>query len=568
MEMNGIMGNKTTHSSTGSTSLISGVMDNSSCEKVSTEAETAYELMFDKLPGLSRWRRSLIFFGLCFGLLLSLMDTSIMATAIYTISLDFDSLASTLWAILGYQLSYLGFAVIFARLSDFIGRRSAVILAFVLFVGFSLGCGWAKNVNLLVLFRTLQGIGGAGLYALALILLIEISTARMVTFTSALIGAIIAVAGVLGPIIGGLFTQYVSWRWIFWLNGPCGLFAGLCFVIGWPNQTLVYDRATRKWYEFDGIGAILLLAASVLVVLGIQQGGNGSYAWSSGYVIGTLVVGSLCWILLILWEYYVFKTRRLRIASIFPFELLIHRPMLAGILSTILIGFILYLTIISLILHFQIVNLKSPSTAGVYILPLLCACGLGSFVAGAVSSKKNYIFQTFFVASSLMMIGVGLFFTLGSQIPIQEGKCFGFEVILGFAIGLTFSSMSLMTSLETEFKLHAVAQGIVAQVRVLGGSIGVAASNAMFNATCAKTLQGILTPEQIQGLQTNTQILGTLDEAVRQAVRVAYSDSFNKSLRVCLVVAAVNLVINLFTWKGKRASVRAGSSKVQGDEEV
>ena len=105
-----------------------------------------------------------------------------------------------------------------------------------------------------------------------------------------------------------------------------------------------------------------------------------------------------------------------------------------------------------------------------------------------------------------------------------------------------------MTSVIASVKYHAVAQGIVAQVRVLGGSIGVAASNAMFKATCANNLQGILTPEQIDGLQTNTQILGTLDMAAQEAVRVAYSDSFNKTLRVCLIIAAVNLVVNLFTW--------------------
>jgi hypothetical protein len=322
----------------------------------------------------------------------------------------------------------------------------------------------------------------------------------------------------------------------------------LCFVIGWPNKTANYDVARRHFSEFDFPGALLNLAGSVLVVLGLQEAGAGAYAWGSSVVVGTLVVGCVCWLLLFVWEYYVAKKHLNSIAAMFPLSLLSHRPMLMGIVSTLLTGFVFFLVIISLPLRFQIVNLKSPAAAGVHLLPLLCAAGFGSFLGGAISSKKNFTFYTFIAAACLIIIGSALLSTLDSSVSI-EGKCYGFQVILGLGVGLTFSSISLMASLETDFRTHAVTQGIVAQVRVLGGSIGIAASNAMFNKVCVRDLQGILTPQQVRDLQTSTQIFKSLDEAGRNAVRIAYSDAFNDSLRICTYVAAGYLVVSALTWQ-------------------
>lgn len=136
--------------------------------------------------------------SLCFGLFLSLMDTTIVATALYTIGVDLKSLGQINWVALAYTLSYLGCAVIFARVADIVGRRNAYIAAFVIFFGFSLGCGFAKNLNQLIVFRVLQGIGGSGLYSLTFVILPEISPLKLQQMTGAIAGAVVAMAGVLG----------------------------------------------------------------------------------------------------------------------------------------------------------------------------------------------------------------------------------------------------------------------------------------------------------------------------------------------------------------------------------
>jgi len=137
-------------------------------------------------------------FSVCFGLFFSLMDSTIVATALYTIGVDLKSLSSINWIALAYTLSYLGCAVIFARIADIYGRRNAYIAAFLIFFAFSLGCGFAQSLNQLIACRTLQGIGGSGLYSLTFVILPEISPPRVSQAIGAMAGAVVAMAGVLG----------------------------------------------------------------------------------------------------------------------------------------------------------------------------------------------------------------------------------------------------------------------------------------------------------------------------------------------------------------------------------
>jgi MFS family permease len=119
---------------------------------------------------------------------------------------------------LAYTLSYVGFAVVFASFADVFGRRNTFLIASVIFVAFSLGCGFAQSMNQLIVMRTFQGLGGAGLYALTMIIFPEVSPMAMAKWIGGLIGAVVAVAGVMGPVLGGIITHFTTWRWIFWIK--------------------------------------------------------------------------------------------------------------------------------------------------------------------------------------------------------------------------------------------------------------------------------------------------------------------------------------------------------------
>lgn len=147
-----------------------------------------------------------------------MLDTSIVATSLYSIAAEFDELQNIDWVALAYTLTYLSFAVLFARVSDVIGRKAAFLAAFLIFIAFSIGCGFAQNLTQLIACRALQGLGGSGLYSVAIIIFPEVANARQKQYIAGIIGLVIAVAGILGPVLGGILSHYASWRWVFWIK--------------------------------------------------------------------------------------------------------------------------------------------------------------------------------------------------------------------------------------------------------------------------------------------------------------------------------------------------------------
>ena len=191
-----------------------------------------------------------------------MLDSSIVATSLFTIAAEFGDASSINWVALAYTLTYLSCAVLFARVSDVVGRRAAFAAAYLLFIVFSIACGFARGMGQLIAFRALQGVGGSGesffffllslsffgwmprwlggwkvekgggwtrqggrgltrdigLYSVSMIILPEVTPDRAKKHIAAVVGCVLATSGVLGPVLGGVLTQYTSWRWVFWIK--------------------------------------------------------------------------------------------------------------------------------------------------------------------------------------------------------------------------------------------------------------------------------------------------------------------------------------------------------------
>jgi len=146
------------------------------------------------------------------------MDTTVVATMLASISDEFGGFKLAPWVLLSYTLSYLGCTVLIARLSDVLGRKLVLVTSFAIFLAASIACGSAETLDQLIGFRAAQGVGGAGLYAMTMIIYPEISPPNLVPMLSSILGMIVALAGISGPIIGGLLATYADWRWAFWMK--------------------------------------------------------------------------------------------------------------------------------------------------------------------------------------------------------------------------------------------------------------------------------------------------------------------------------------------------------------
>ncbi|KAB5576461.1 major facilitator superfamily transporter [Coniochaeta sp. 2T2.1] len=491
-----------------------------------------------------------------------MLDTSIVATSMYTIAAEFDEIEAINWVALAYTLTFLSFAVLFARISDVIGRRDTFLICFVIFIAFSLGCGFAKTLNQLIVCRALQGLGGSGLYSIAIIVFPEVTPEKKKNWIAGIFGVVIAVAGVLGPVIGGLLTHYASWRWIFWINGSIGAVSAVAFFLSWPKKEYLPNIERRKWKDLDYLGSFLLIAASTLICFAFQNGAMNTLQWGQAVFIAPIVFGVLCILCIFPWTFFVEHHWREKLACALPVTLIRNRVYNAGVLNTMFMGFPYLLCIYVFPIRFQVVHGKSALQSGLMLLPMLASSAAGSTIAGAANSKKNKLAETLIAAILLMIVGCAALTTV-KPTEGYEPKVLGFLVFVGLGFGLSAAASTMLGITESPIWEHAPAQGIIAQMRILGGSIGIAASSAILGVKTRNQLSGILSPSQLRGLAGQ---MSTLTPEQATAVRVAYTDALKEDMVVCCAVLAVGFFLTCGVYRRGRLSLAARHQQQLAEE--
>lgn len=297
-------------------------------------------------------------------------------------------------------------------------------------------------------------------------------TERIKRFIGGLIGIVITMSSVLGPVLGGVLTEYTTWRWVFWIkcvslivrdslnlptdgasSGPIGAVSILLFYFTWPAPQYLPNSGRRSWRELDYIGSMLLIAAAVLVVFPFQNAAMMGDQWSKPVFIAPLIIGVISWLGLFAWSVFIDRQLGDVIDAALPMRLLRDRVYAAAVLNTLFMGFPYMLVIYAFPIRLQVVNDKSALLAGVMLLPMLGSSAVGSLVAGALNGKKDRIFETLFVATSLVVLGCGLLSTLSNS-PDLEQKALGFLVFVGLGFGMAVSTATMVATFHSSVRDH------------------------------------------------------------------------------------------------------------------
>ena len=310
-----------------------------------------------------------IVLGIMLAMFLGALDQTIVATALPTIGRHFNNLGDLAWVVTAYLLTATAVTPLYGKLSDIHGRRALMLAAIVIFVAGSLICAMAPSMTVLVLGRAVQGLGGGGLMALAQTIIADIVSPRERGRYQGYIGAVFATSSVGGPVLGGFLTEHLDWSLIFWINLPLGLAA-----LGMTSNVLKRVPFHPRKHQLDVLGACLMMAAAVALLLALSWGGR-KFDWISPQFGALLLVSAILWGLFA-WRLVATQEPFLPLAVLG--NPVVRCAALAGACNmSVLVGMTIFVP-----LYFEVVLHLSAGQSGLALIPLMGATVASSTITG------------------------------------------------------------------------------------------------------------------------------------------------------------------------------------------
>ncbi|KAK0648531.1 major facilitator superfamily domain-containing protein [Cercophora newfieldiana] len=511
------------------------------------------------------WGLYMLTAGIWIALFLSTLETTIVSTSLVSIADALSGFQERNWVVTAYFLTYTGFLVIYAKLASIFGSKTMFLLALTLFTIFSIACGLASTMTQLIILRAFQGIGGSGIYSMVLVLAPQLVPVTEYGKYIGIISSVFALASITGPLVGGAIATNTSWRWVFLLNGPPGLIAIVLVAIFLPaskaetNSTFStrlrakFSRETTK--RVDILGAVSLLAASVLLVFALESGGS-RYPWNSGPIIATFILSGASWIIFVAWEIHLEKSNGTQ-EPIFPMGLLRNHRLASMMFNTFFTGFP-FVTILFLIpQHAQAVYGLSPVQASLSVLPLLLASPAATAISGVLTSTFNvppsYLI---IIGAAIGAIAVGLIITIPLEGDTISAKQYGFEAMMGVGFGLSLSTVLTLGQLLVRKEDAGIVMGALTQIRVLGGTIALAICSAIFTNYVRDRLTGVITLFEFREIAETLGAINKLGPERVAKVKLAFAEGYRRELQILTGFSCAALAAALFLVSRKPTTVK------------
>ncbi|MET9727947.1 MDR family MFS transporter [Streptomyces zaomyceticus] len=506
-------------------------------------------------PGEGRSHRTvLVAIGaLLLGMLLAALDQTIVSTALPTIVSELGGMEHLSWVVTAYMLASTAGTPLWGKLGDQYGRKKLFQAAIVLFLIGSALCGIAQNMPQLIAFRALQGLGGGGLMVLSMAIVGDLVSPRERGKYQGLFGAVFGTTSVLGPLLGGLFTQHLSWRWVFYINLPIGIVA--LFVIAAVLHIPV--RSTR--HTIDYLGTFLIASVATCLVLVASLGGT-TWAWGSAQIIGLAVLGAV----LLVWFVHV---ERRAVEPVLPPKLFGIRTFSLVAVISFVVGFAMFGAMTFLPTFLQVVQGVTPTMSGVHMLPMVAGMLITSTVSGQIVSRTGR-WKVFPIAGTAVT-ALGLLLLNEMTENSSTGEMSVYFFVFGAGLGLVMQVLVLVVQNAVPYEDLGVATSGATFFRSIGASFGVAVFGTIFTSRLTHKLDDVFAGAAAAGQEippgvgaaqvaADPRTVAELPAELRPSVLHAYATSITDVFLYAAPVVLVAFVVSWFLKEDKlRGSVTA-----------
>ncbi|MFI1509748.1 DHA2 family efflux MFS transporter permease subunit [Streptomyces sp. NPDC020597] len=486
--------------------------------------------------------------ALLLGMLLAALDQTIVSTALPTIVSDLGGMEHLSWVVTAYLLASTAATPLWGKLGDQYGRKRLFEAAIVLFLIGSALCGMAQNMPQLIAFRAIQGLGGGGLMVLSMAIVGDIVPPRDRGRYQGLFGAVFGATSVLGPLLGGLFTEHLSWRWVFYVNLPVGVvaLAVIAAVLRIPR------RSTK--HVIDYLGTFLIASVATCLVLVASLGGT-TWDWGSPQIVALALLGALLAVAFVAVE-------RRAAEPVLPLKLFRVRTFTLSAVISFIIGFAMFGAMTYLPTFLQVVHGVSPTMSGVHMLPMVVGMLLSSTGSGQIVSRTGR-WKVFPVAgTAVTSLGLLLLHRLDEHSSTFEmSVCF---FVFGLGLGLVMQVLVLIVQNAVPYEDLGVATSGATFFRSIGASFGVAIFGTIFAARLgdklADAFAGVRLPPGVSAdaLESDPRGIAGLPSDLRPSVLDAYASAITDVFLYAAPVAVVGFVLAWFLREDPlRASVTA-----------
>lgn len=480
---------------------------------------------------ISPQRRNLIFVAIVLGMLLAALDQTIVATALPTIVANLGDAGHQSWVVTSYLLASTVVTALAGKLGDLYGRKRVFQAAIIFFVIGSALCGLSQSMAMLVGSRALQGIGGGAITVTASALIGEVVPLRERGRYQGILGAVFGVTTVIGPLLGGYFTDYLTWRWAFWINVPISVVVIFVAAAAIPALT----GSAKPVIDYTGIAFVGLGAADL--TLATSWGGT-LYAWGSPTIIG-LFVGAVV-------ALGVFAVVERRAAEpILPIRLFASPVFTVCCVLSFVVGFAMLGALTFLPTYMQYVNGVSATTSGLRTLPMVVGMLITSTGSGTLVGRTGR-YKVFPVVGTALM---ALAFLLMSRMEPSTSALIQslYLVILGAGIGLSMQVLVLIVQNTSDFEDLGVATSGVTFFRTIGSSFGAAIFGSLFVNFLDRRIGPALAASGVPPSAVSSPgALHRQPHDVAAPIVAAYAQSLTEVFFWAAPVALVGFVLALF----------------------